>query len=398
MALLNRAVCAVQPHARQLFLVHASRVQATGLPCATQVAHLTSTHGQPANRKYAPWPYKKRRYNEFWQYFDNTRKRFDDNSKVILIEGNLAVGKSSFGEKLAKEFDMKFFPDIRDEKTFLAESGFDKRSLNEQLPARSGFCDMETFYGPNGNPALKKNFGPTVRHLYYEHFFYYAEALEHLFNTGQGIVIERGVHSHMVFQNVLRRMGYLSANALRYLSMAYDNTIIELWRPHMVIYLDAPIDFVRAQINKRNIEWEAKSPVITDEFLTTVDKVYKEKYLPYMGKFSEVRTYDVTDLPDWEILVEEMETVDLDTAPFNNEDKFIDWQSDFENDFNLHRMELARKWELESMFAMGLPWDAPDLMTHPDDLAVLKRVVRMNPDVKYRKGYNPETDNVMLKW
>ena len=38
-------------------------------------------------------------------------------------------------------------------------------------------------------------------------------------------------------------------------------------------------------------------------------------------------------------IVEELENLDLDTQPFGNEDKFKDWQSEFEDDYNLMRMK-----------------------------------------------------------
>ena len=183
--LINRAVSSVHPHARQLFLVNANRVQVLYLPCTTQVAHLTSTHGVPVQRKCAPWPYEKRPYNSFWQFFDHTRKRFDDNTKIILIDGNLGVGKSWFGKQIADEFGMKFVPDLKDQEIFLTGEGFDLRCLNERLPARSGFCDIETFYSQSGPPPLLKTFARTQLQMYYHHFHYYVRALEHLLNTGE---------------------------------------------------------------------------------------------------------------------------------------------------------------------------------------------------------------------
>ena len=38
-------------------------------------------------------------------------------------------------------------------------------------------------------------------------------------------------------------------------------------------------------------------------------------------------------------IVEELESLDLDSQPFDNEDKFKDWQSEFEDDYNLMRMK-----------------------------------------------------------
>ena len=38
-------------------------------------------------------------------------------------------------------------------------------------------------------------------------------------------------------------------------------------------------------------------------------------------------------------IVEELESLDLDNQPFGDEDKFKDWQSEFEDDYNLMRMK-----------------------------------------------------------
>lgn len=392
--IITRAVSSVQPHVRQLLLNQACRL----LPGSTQVAHLTSTHGQPAKREHPPWPYQTRPYNEFWQFFDHTRKRFDDNTKIILIEGNLAVGKSTVGQMIAKEFDMKFIPDIRDSQVFVAGEGFDKRTLNEQLPPRARFCDIQTFYDHREHPLMLKGFGRTQLCMYMQRYIEYANALEHLLNTGQGVVMERGIFSDMVFHNVLRKLGYLTPEGYKYLTFVYENTVCELWRPHLVIYLDAPVKFVREQIRKRHMLWEVNSPVVTDEFLKLIDTSYKEKYLPYMSKWSEVMTLDLMEFPEWEIVVEDLEAFDLDTQPYGNEDKFKDWVSKFEDDFNLMRMNMAKKGQVESRFSMGMPFEAPELMIHHDDYSIYRRIVEEHPEVKYRPGYNPDTTNVLMKW
>ena len=54
-------------------------------------------------------------------------------------------------------------------------------------------------------------------------------------------------------KNSLTGMASSCFSALKYLTFVYDNTVCEMWRPHLVIYLDAPIDFVRTMINKRNV-------------------------------------------------------------------------------------------------------------------------------------------------
>ena len=34
-----------------------------------------------------PWNYERLGYNLFWQHFDGTTKRFNDNTKIIVVEG-----------------------------------------------------------------------------------------------------------------------------------------------------------------------------------------------------------------------------------------------------------------------------------------------------------------------
>lgn len=58
-----------------------------------------------------------------------------------------------------------------------------------------------------------------------------------------------------------------------------DNTIIELLKPHLVIYLDVPVPKVIENINKRALSYEKNSPVLTTEYLQTMENMYKQNYL-----------------------------------------------------------------------------------------------------------------------
>ena len=41
---------------------------------------------------------------------DKTTLRLDENSKLIVVEGAHAIGKSKFAKELAEEFDMVYMP------------------------------------------------------------------------------------------------------------------------------------------------------------------------------------------------------------------------------------------------------------------------------------------------
>lgn len=56
-------------------------------------------------------------------------------------------------------------------------------------------------------------------------------------------------------------------------------SIEELLRPHLVIYLDVPVAKVQENIQRRNIASEVKSSALTKEYLTAMERFYKQKYL-----------------------------------------------------------------------------------------------------------------------
>lgn len=65
-------------------------------------------------------------------------------------------------------------------------------------------------------------------------------------------------------------------------SVYYDvrkNTIQELLRPHLVIYLDVPVKKIKENIKARNISCEVNSSVLTDKYLDVIEKSYKQNYL-----------------------------------------------------------------------------------------------------------------------
>ncbi|GAB1608800.1 Hypothetical predicted protein [Argonauta hians] len=365
---------------------------------STQVAQLTSpTLLETEIEKVKPWPYKERTYNQLWQFFDKTSKRFTDNSKIIVVDGNIASGKTEFAKKVAESFDLLYMPDIHFDDVNFAPNGFDLRQLDEQFSldgTRS--YDLATFLSdPDPKKGLKVG-RPQLR-LYQLRFFNYVAALEHLLNTGQGVVMERSVYSDMVFPEVFAQLGYMRPQALDYYTnMARKYTICDLWKPHLIIYLDAPISHLRDNINKRAVPYEVNSPVLTDDFLTRFDDTYKKKFLPTMKDHTAILTYDASNLPDWEIIVEELEDLNLDIERENPE-KFKVWRQKHEDDFNNYRMVVSMKDTLWPLFVLEPPLRAPELMLHGEEFMDFERIVSNTPEAHYEKGFNPEENNVLFK-
>lgn len=57
------------------------------------------------------------------------------------------------------------------------------------------------------------------------------------------------------------------------------NSIQELLRPHLVIYLDVTVNKVIENVKKRAIPYEKNSPVLTPQYLGVMERVYKQNYL-----------------------------------------------------------------------------------------------------------------------
>lgn len=58
-----------------------------------------------------------------------------------------------------------------------------------------------------------------------------------------------------------------------------NNALFALWRPHLVIYLDVPVDETRRRIEARNCPNEKDSLVTTPAYLQALVDSYKKDYL-----------------------------------------------------------------------------------------------------------------------
>ena len=145
----------------------------------TQVAHLRATFGE----KYPyekPFPYETKSYNFITEWFDGTAHRLNENSKIIVVEGNVAVGKHEFAKRLASMFDMAYMPTASDDLTFInPENGFDLRSLNDLLDPEARFYDHKAFL-TNPHPRV----GWLELMWYKERIQSYLKAMLHVLSTG----------------------------------------------------------------------------------------------------------------------------------------------------------------------------------------------------------------------
>lgn len=266
----------------------------------TQVAPITSIPiREPNPDKPAPYPYKEKKYNFWKSIFDKTTKRFDENTKLIVVDGNIGAGKSTLSEALAKELDFHFVQEATMDDLYINSYGKDFRTMDPELPPRVRSFDLKDYYvNPNDARASQFQFM-----MYWLRFNQTCDALLHLLSTGQGVVMDRSAWSDFVFMETMVRKGYMTKQAKRCYNEIRAMTMCELMKPHLVIYLDVPVPVLLERIKKRNISYEVQSDkVLNSSYLETIDEVYKSQFLPEMSKNSELLLYDWTDFGDAEMV------------------------------------------------------------------------------------------------
>ena len=143
-------------------------------------AFITSKANMMGYQRPAPFPYKEKKYNWYYQMFDRTVDRFNENTKVLVVDGPIGAGKSTFAKELAEDLDMLYFPEADLDSVYINPYGYDLRQLNPKLPPRIQYVDVKEFTRNPKHP----NVGTMQVEMQQLRFSQYVDALAHLLNTG----------------------------------------------------------------------------------------------------------------------------------------------------------------------------------------------------------------------
>ena len=155
---------------------------AAGLP-AVQAALISgkTMRGGPKTWVKEPWPYKERPYRGLKSFFDTTRSRWDENTRLIVVDGPPAAGKELVARALAEEFEMQFMPAASGDLIYVNDYGYDLRQLNERLPHKLKLLQVDDF--------LKNPYDSRMGSFQINWFEFklsqYIDALAHILNTGE---------------------------------------------------------------------------------------------------------------------------------------------------------------------------------------------------------------------
>ncbi|RZB38886.1 NADH dehydrogenase [ubiquinone] 1 alpha subcomplex subunit 10, mitochondrial [Asbolus verrucosus] len=306
--------------------------------------------------KPAPWNYKEKSYTILNYWIDRTTSRLDENSKIIVVEGPVAAGKTKFAKELAAELDMLYMPEANLDMVYINPYGYDLRQLDEQLPESCRSFDIKNFL----ITPKHMNTAAFQLHQYHTKYSQYIDALAHLLSTGQA---------------------YKSYYEIR------DNTISELLRPHLVIYLDVPVNAVQENIKKRALSCEKNSPVLTKDYLSTMEKFYKQNYLKEISKHAELLIYDWSEGGEVEVVVEDVERIDFDK--FDTQDpKMKDWTNLSEEDWGVLRNKYADKKDFVMAYFNVPMFHVPELTIEAEDAKIYHDILNNAPGEAYEVGYN----------
>lgn len=302
---------------------------------------------------------------------------------MVVIDGPPAAGKTALAAQLADELDMRHFPEATMDDIYINSYGFDLRSVDHLMPASCRTFDHKDFCRDPGN-VQATNFQVM---MFRARCSQYIDATTHIFNTGQGVVLERSPWSDFVFIEAMFKCGFINLNCRNAYRKIKANIITELRRPQLVIYLDVPVSVTQERIKARKLDYEQKSPVFSNLYLETLERQHKQNYLKEMGLHAEVMVYDWSVPGDTEAMVEDIERLDFDNYPKYGE-MGRDWRFFFEQEMADGRAEVTN-YKPEIMNFLNVPvFDVPELLISGEDTFERNQVMAKVPCHQYVPGYN----------
>jgi len=364
-----------------------------------QSANIYSKSSGMIEKRMKPWNYDLYGYGYWQSLVDYTTKRFNDNSKVVVVEGPPGLKKTEFAKELAEELDMVYVPGANMDDYYINKYGYDLRELDHvfHYPRNVSYDEKKFAQDPTGQDGGLDRMQASLMQMRYE---IYIDLLAHLFNTGQGIVTEKSPYSDYIWCEVAYKMGWIAKESRIYFNKIRKQTMPQLLRPNLIIYLDAPVDVVQAKIRERantTHPWEKNSPVYENTaYLKLLYDDYYKNYIKEASISSRVLMYDWSEGGDTEVVVEDIERLNMDY--FDKYDKQQkDWRLHKQEEYNRKRIEFTdRNWLILNQRVDYLDATRVD-MTTEETFDFMFNAFKV-PGTMYHYGFNEELgDSVTIR-
>lgn len=166
---------------------------------------------------------------------------------MIIIEGQIGVGKTTMGELLEERFGVPLFRELTNPDTLAL---------------------LDRFY------ADKPRWAFTLQiHFLNERF----RMIKEIFRSGGGC-LDRSIFGDRIFAQMLEADGDMSKEEFRTYSTLLDNMLEHAQDPRLLIYLDCTVDTAIERIRKRNRGLEAGIP---RDYLEHLNRRYLDWYEAY---------------------------------------------------------------------------------------------------------------------
>lgn len=181
------------------------------------------------------------------------------NSGVIIVEGNIGAGKSTFAQHLARALDGEYLPEPADGTNPYLEDYY-------RDPARWAF-EMQMFLLTRRYRAQKYAQGK-VRH------------------GGGFVVLDRSYYGDVCFANVQKQLGYFSERDYETYLSHHTDMKVNLEPPAVAFFLSVDTSVCKERINRRLSEKEGRKceSGITLDYLDRLDAEIKKLADSLKGK------------------------------------------------------------------------------------------------------------------
>ncbi|XP_054643116.1 NADH dehydrogenase [ubiquinone] 1 alpha subcomplex subunit 10, mitochondrial isoform X2 [Dunckerocampus dactyliophorus] len=337
---------------------------------SANVAQKASVHTTPARSLVYGWL--------AYMLGERTTPRFNQYSKIISVDGNLASGKGALAQKLADKLGMLYMPE--------ADTFYLDKMTGEKQPLPidfNGMCSLEKFYedpkAADGNSYRLQLWMYTMRLLQY------SDAIEHLLTTGQGVILERSPFSDMVFLDAMFKQGYIRKECVQHYEEIKHISICEFLPPHLVIYVDVPAEEVHRKLKQSG---RPHLQNVDLAYLRSIEDSYKKSFLPQISEESELLAYSATQAQDVERVVEDIEYLKFDKGPWLDQD-----------DVSYHHMRILVQDKQGVATLTHIPKFLPEITIGAHDFDEKYYAYRSLPGKKYAPGFNADVGdkNLWLK-